>query len=139
MILSPPRADGLDVFGRSLHFDHVRYFGLGRTLVCMFPERTAVYVMRLPDVVMGYSQGAQVKWLKQVRVRAPRRGAGLGVHGRLRTAGHRGSDYGSEGCLLPVHPAMRLPSTSRRGLATPLAPLQRAADPACLVPACLTN
>ncbi|GFR43904.1 hypothetical protein Agub_g5038, partial [Astrephomene gubernaculifera] len=58
-------ADGLDIFGRSLHYDHVRYFGLGRTLVCMFPERTAVYVMQLPDVVMSYSQSAQAKWLKQ--------------------------------------------------------------------------
>ncbi|EFJ51101.1 hypothetical protein VOLCADRAFT_88405 [Volvox carteri f. nagariensis] len=58
-------ADGLDVFGRSLHYDHVRYFGLGRTLVCMFPERTSVYVMQLPDVVMSYSQQAQFKWLRQ--------------------------------------------------------------------------
>ncbi|GLI58582.1 hypothetical protein VaNZ11_000210 [Volvox africanus] len=58
-------ADGLDVFGRSLHYDHVRYFGLGRTLVCMFPERTSVYVMQLPDVVMAYSQQAQTKWLRQ--------------------------------------------------------------------------
>ncbi|GIL70860.1 hypothetical protein Vretifemale_1543 [Volvox reticuliferus] len=58
-------ADGLHVFGRSLHYDHVRYFGLGRTLVCMFPERTSVYVMQLPDVAMAYSQQAQTKWLRQ--------------------------------------------------------------------------
>jgi hypothetical protein len=31
----------------------------------MFPERTNVYVMQLPDVVMSYSQQAQTKWLRQ--------------------------------------------------------------------------
>lgn len=31
----------------------------------MFPERTNVYVMQLPEVVMSYSQQAQDKWLRQ--------------------------------------------------------------------------
>jgi hypothetical protein len=27
--------------------DHVRYVGLGRQLLCLFPERTAVFVMQV--------------------------------------------------------------------------------------------
>lgn len=59
-------ADGLKPFGRSLHLDHVRYFGLGRTLVCMLPERCNVYDMQLPDLVLSYSCRAQSKWFAQV-------------------------------------------------------------------------
>ncbi len=44
----------------------MRYFGLGRTLVCMLPERCNVYDMQLPDLVLSYSCRAQSKWFAQV-------------------------------------------------------------------------
>eukprot|EP00798_Chlamydomonas_sp_ICE-L_P025226 gene25226-10872_t len=58
-------SDELNVNKRSLHHDFVRYFGLGRTVMCLYQDRIQPFRSEMPELVMAYSMPAQLKWLKQ--------------------------------------------------------------------------
>eukprot|EP00983_Pelagomonas_calceolata_P084245 1156319-Pelagomonas_calceolata.AAC.17 len=58
-------ADALDVGGRCLHHDFVRYFGLGRSVICMYQDRITPYTVLMPKLACVYGLPAQLKWLRQ--------------------------------------------------------------------------
>jgi hypothetical protein len=58
-------ADQLEVFGRAVHMDHVRYLGMGRVLACIYQDRVNPCELHMPPLVMQYFITAQLVWLKQ--------------------------------------------------------------------------
>lgn len=58
-------AVSLEVFGRPLHSQFVRYFGLGRTVMCLHQDNIYPSAIRLPLMPLPYSLNAQLMWLKQ--------------------------------------------------------------------------
>lgn len=57
--------DQLEVARQPLHRAFVRYFGIGSTAICLHDDSVAPHVVQLPSMVMMYSPGAQLKWLRQ--------------------------------------------------------------------------
>eukprot|EP00775_Hariotina_reticulata_P003720 gene3720-3982_t len=58
-------APGLEVFGHSLHSHFVRYFGLGRTVMCLHQDSIFPSAVVMPELRISYSLNAQLMWLKQ--------------------------------------------------------------------------
>ncbi|GAX78095.1 hypothetical protein CEUSTIGMA_g5537.t1 [Chlamydomonas eustigma] len=58
-------AESLNLAGMPLNHDFVRYFGIGRNVMCLYQDRIAPYCIQLPDTQLQYSLLAQVKWLRQ--------------------------------------------------------------------------
>ncbi len=58
-------ASQLQVLGRPLHTQFVRYFGLGRTVMCLHEDCVYPSAIRMPPVPMCFSYNAQLMWLKQ--------------------------------------------------------------------------
>ncbi len=64
------RAENLELAGRCLHYDFVRYLGVGRTVLCVFQDRLRLYTPLLPPRCCTYSHKAQLAWLRD-EVRRP--------------------------------------------------------------------
>jgi hypothetical protein len=58
-------APGLEAFGSPLHSSFVRYFGLGRTVMCLHQDGIHPSAMAMPRMRVSYSLNAQLMWLKQ--------------------------------------------------------------------------
>ncbi|KIY91826.1 1-phosphatidylinositol-4-phosphate5-kinase [Monoraphidium neglectum] len=58
-------ATALEAGGRPLHSGFVRYFGLGRTVMCLHQDHIHPSDVVLPGVPLRYSLNAQLMWLKQ--------------------------------------------------------------------------
>eukprot|EP00879_Flechtneria_rotunda_P010433 GHRR01010909.1.p1 GENE.GHRR01010909.1~~GHRR01010909.1.p1 ORF type:complete len:2140 (+),score=1004.14 GHRR01010909.1:414-6833(+) len=58
-------APGLEVLGHRLHGGFVRYFGLGRTVMCCHQDSIYPSAVELPRLRVGYCLNAQLMWLKQ--------------------------------------------------------------------------
>jgi hypothetical protein len=58
-------APGLEAFGSPLHASFVRYFGLGRTVMCLHQDGIHPSAVVLPRIRVSYSLNAQLMWLKQ--------------------------------------------------------------------------
>lgn len=58
-------APGLEVFGYPLHASFVRYFGLGRTVMCLHQDSIFPSAVSMPRMRVSYSLNAQLMWLKQ--------------------------------------------------------------------------
>ena len=81
-------ASGLEVFGRPLHSHFVRYFGVGRTVMCLHQDAVAPSSICMPAMPVTYSLNAQLMWLKQesaelcqVRLVVEKEGCRVGVAG----------------------------------------------------------
>jgi hypothetical protein len=58
-------APGLEAFGSALHASFVRYFGLGRTVMCLHQDGIHPSAVAMPRIRVSYSLNAQLMWLKQ--------------------------------------------------------------------------
>eukprot|EP00878_Enallax_costatus_P033894 GHUV01037475.1.p1 GENE.GHUV01037475.1~~GHUV01037475.1.p1 ORF type:complete len:790 (+),score=270.19 GHUV01037475.1:181-2550(+) len=58
-------APGLEVLGTPLHSGFVRYFGLGRSVMCLHQDIIYPSTVAVPRVKISYSLNAQLMWLKQ--------------------------------------------------------------------------
>jgi hypothetical protein len=58
-------APGLEAFGSPLHASFVRYFGLGRTVMCLHQDGIHPSAVAMPRIRVSYSLNAQLMWLKQ--------------------------------------------------------------------------
>lgn len=55
----------LEVLGRQLHLEFVRYFGYGRTVACVYQDRIRPYALSLPDLELECSMRNVLQWLKE--------------------------------------------------------------------------
>lgn len=58
-------APGVEVFGVPLHSGCVRYFGLGRSVMCLHQDSIYPSSVVVPRMKVSYSLNAQLMWLKQ--------------------------------------------------------------------------
>lgn len=58
-------APGLEVFGTPIHSGFVRYFGLGRSVMCLHQDTIYPSSVVVPRMKVTYSLNAQLIWLKQ--------------------------------------------------------------------------
>ncbi|GMH44770.1 hypothetical protein BSKO_12722 [Bryopsis sp. KO-2023] len=55
----------LEVFGRQLHLEFVRYFGYGRTVACVYQDRIRPNTVSRPKIKLECGLPMQVLWLKE--------------------------------------------------------------------------
>eukprot|EP00803_Ostreobium_quekettii_P003607 evm.model.scf_978.2 EVM.evm.TU.scf_978.2 scf_978:28772-45132(+) len=53
----------LQVFNRQLHLEFVRYFGYGRTVVCVYQDRFQSYELHIPPWNLCYNNDNQLLWI----------------------------------------------------------------------------
>ena len=61
----PPPCPPAQVLARPLHNSFVRYFGIGRTVMCLHQDGIQPSAILMPPPRMAYSLNAQLMWLKQ--------------------------------------------------------------------------
>jgi hypothetical protein len=71
-------APALELCGRPLHSHFVRYFGCGRTVMCLHQDLIAPSAVTMPALPLPYSLNAQLMWLKQEAAELCQVGRGWG-------------------------------------------------------------